>query len=143
MIGPGSSKNRTKYTPSYVVLTLICLSHHNPSSPFYPKWAPFRQSRVAVVAKPLRAWDKRSPAPKNHRRCPGKAQDAPWQCPSGGIGGWFGGAGPECRPNNANCGCERVRGPLPASRTIRRVPPNASCIPQRLLHLAPGPDGGR
>ena len=40
MIGPGSSKKRTKYTPSVVVLALIFPSHHKLSSPLYQKWAP-------------------------------------------------------------------------------------------------------
>ena len=40
LIGPGSSKNRTRYIPSSFVLALIFPSHHNPSSPLYQKWAP-------------------------------------------------------------------------------------------------------
>ena len=39
LIGHGSSKNRTRYNPSSVVLVLIFPSHHNPSSPLYQKWA--------------------------------------------------------------------------------------------------------
>ena len=44
MIGPGSSINRTEYTPSVVVLTLIIPSHHRPWSPLHG---------VAVSAKPI------------------------------------------------------------------------------------------
>ena len=59
------------------------------------------EHRVAVAAKPLRAWDvsKRSRAPRNVRRCPGKVHAVTRQCASGGKCGWFGGAGPECRPS--------------------------------------------
>ena len=37
-MGPGSSKNHTKYTPFVVVLALIFPSHDKPSSPLYHKW---------------------------------------------------------------------------------------------------------
>ena len=54
MIGPGSSKKRTKYTPFVVVLALIFPSHHKPSSPFYQKWAQVGSTVVLyVAAKPF------------------------------------------------------------------------------------------
>ena len=53
LIGPGSSKKRTKYTPFVVVLALIFPSHHKPSSPLYQKWAPLGKHRSAVAAKPF------------------------------------------------------------------------------------------
>ena len=56
MIGPGSSKKRTRYTSSSVVLALIFPSHHKPSSPLYQKGS-LGEHCVALVAKPLRAWD--------------------------------------------------------------------------------------
>ena len=54
MIGPGSSKNRTRYTPSSVVLARILPIHHNPSSPLCQEWAPFG-STVSVSYTHLRA----------------------------------------------------------------------------------------
>ena len=98
MIGPGSSKTRTRYTPSSVALALIS-KPPQPIVALVPKVGSLGEHRIAVAAKPLHAWDASVPAPKNVRRCSGKAHAVPRQCASGGKGGWFGGAGPECRPN--------------------------------------------
>ena len=46
MIGLGSSKKRTKYTPFVVVLALIFPSNHKPSSPLYQKWVPLGSTVV-------------------------------------------------------------------------------------------------
>ena len=86
---------------------------------------------------------KRNPATKNARRFSKEAHAVPCPCASGGKGGWFGGAGPECRPKNTQYGCNRVGGSYPGPTTVRRVPPNTSCIAPRRLYLALRPTGGR
>ena len=69
-----------------------------------------------------------SVAGRQHARlCSEKAHVVPHQRAFGGKVGWFGGVGPGCRPNNAQCRFESVGGPCPAPRIVQRVPFNASC----------------
>ena len=73
----------------------------------------------------------RSLALENVPRCSGSADAVPHLSASDGKGGWFGGAGPECWPNNATCGIGIGEDPFPAPRMVRRVPINASYIATR------------
>ena len=125
MIGPGSSENRTRYIVSSVVLASIfqaTTTHLRPATIRGLPWgAPCRGSGETT----RRVGRKRTPAQTNVHHCSGKAHAAPRRCESGGKGSWFGGADPECRPNNANCKCKRVGDPFTARRTVH---------PVRLIH---------
>ena len=76
VVGSGSSKKRTKYTPFSVVLALIFPSHHKPSSPLYQKRASMgstvvlqRLSHSAQGTQPYPCAKNRSPLFRESFRC--------------------------------------------------------------------------
>ena len=126
MIGPGSSKNRTGCIPSSVVLALIfqaTTTHRRPCTKRELPWgAPYCGSGGVTP----RVGHMRIPALENVPRCSGGAHAVPTnpdahQSASGGKGGRFGGACPECGPNNAEGGSGRGENQFPAPRMVQRV----------------------
>ena len=121
-----------------------------------PKVGSLRKHRVVVAMEPIDAGNtrKRSLALGKVPRCCGRARAVPPRSAFGGRGGWFVGAGPEFRPNNADveAGEVGVHFPFPGrfgeSRPMRLVKHHDDATsPYRmmtgdLLHLQPL-EGGR
>ena len=124
---PGKRKfNRSRVVQKadqvYLVLGSARADFFKPPQPivsFVPKVGSLREYCVVVATEPIDAGNTGVAVLGNVPRCCGRANAVPPQTAFGGTCGWFGGAGPGFRPNNARCGSGRGGGPFLAPRKVQ------------------------